>query len=197
MTGSIGVGQAGELNGTVTTAAPSYDLTGLGRGDWIHRGRANNFANYDRKSGVTPLITNVATIGAGEAHGVYYNVNRRASWSDGTPTASVVDDIYYAWSNGATNSGFQFTVKADTTERTLYFWGGGDRCEGTLWAHLSDASAADYVDVQSVAAAWHSLYTINYRADSPNQTLTITYLKTSTNGIAPSSTEASISRQPG
>ena len=183
LSGWIGAASAGEVTGSVATAGPSYNLTTLGASDWAHWGRGdtlnNAYGRFDHKSTGGSQISNVTPVGTGETHGSWHDSSRKASWTDGTPTASVTDDTGYIWGNGALNTGLQFTVPADTTERTVYVWCGGNGVTGTLTAHLSDASAVDYVDAQSGGSGmFMSLYTITCRADSTGQTLTIKYLKT-------------------
>jgi hypothetical protein len=57
-------------------------------------------------------------------------------------------------------------------------YAGGYGTQGTLTAHLSDGSAADYTVTASGAGTYTNLYTITYSAASAGQTLTITLTKT-------------------
>ncbi len=85
----------------------------------------------------------------------------------------------YIWSNGALNSGFQFTAPADTSTRTLTVFFGASTATATLSAHLSDGSAADYVTSMTGPGAWQA--TITYHAASSGQNLTVKLLKTGNN----------------
>ena len=174
-------GTSGQLAGAVTAAAPSYNLTVLGAGDWAHWGRGdtgnNAYGRFDHKSSGGSRISNVSLVGAGEVHGSWNDDARKVSWTDGTPTAGVTDDMGYIWSNGALGTGLAFTVPADTTESTLFVlrW---QRHHRHAEAHLSDGSAPDFADAQSGAGMYMNLYSLSYRAGTAGQSLTITYLKT-------------------
>ena len=82
--------------------------------------------------------------------------------------------------SGATalNSGYSFTVPADTTTRTLTVYAGGINTTSSLTAHLSDGSSADVVLTAGTAGLYTNQYTITYHAASAGQTLQITLLKT-------------------
>jgi hypothetical protein len=168
----------GTLSGAQTTAAASYSLTTLGTTDWAHWGRNGTYANFDHKAAGKSQISNVTVVGAGASVGGYAQPSRSVNWTDGAPTASDSGDSGYIWENGATGTGFSFTVPASTTPETLYVYAGGYGTQSTLTAHLSDGSAADYVATASGSGLYTNLYTINFKAGSAGQTLTITLLKT-------------------
>ena len=96
-------------------------------------------------------------------------------WTDGSPLASDSGDHGFIWDNGAVGSGFSFTVPASTATHTLYLYLGGYATVGTLTAHLSDNSAANYVVSPASTTNYTSLYAITFNAASANQTLTIGY----------------------
>ena len=57
---------------------------------------------------------------------------------------------------------------------------GGWNSGGTLTAHLSDGSAADYSDTTPLDSGTYSRnYTLTYRAAAPGQTLRVTWTMTS------------------
>ncbi len=185
---TTGTPSSGSLSGTTATAAASYNLTALGTSDWVHWGRGNVYGNFDHKATGGSQISNVSIVGTGANYGSYYDPSRTVTWSDGTPTASDTDHAYI-WSNGALNSGFSFTVPADTTTRTLTVYAGGNNTQSSLTAHLSGGSVPDYVATAGSAGLYTNVYTITYSAASAGQTLTITLLKTGnlggkTNGSA-------------
>jgi hypothetical protein len=125
---------------------------------------------------VTAQISTYTAIGTGTVQ-TYGNDPRALSWSDGAPTGSGTDNngVYL---NGVQN-GFSLTAPADTTSRVLVVHVGGFNSGGTLRAHLSDSSAADYVDVTATATgAFDRNYTLTYQA-SAGQTLTVTWTNTS------------------
>ena len=75
---------------------------------------------------------------------------------------------------------FSFTAPADTSTRTLVVHVGGYLSGGTLTAHLSDGSAADFVDTTAqVNVSFDRNYTLTYNAGSAGQTLKITWVVTS------------------
>lgn len=172
---------AATLNGSISVAGSSYNLSSSGSSDWVHWGRGGTYANVDRKLSVNQ-ISNVSVVGAGATVGAWTDASRSLSWSDGTPTASGTDDHGYIWSNAnvatAGTTGFSFTAPADTSTRTLYVYAGGKASTSQLTAHLSDNSAADYTaSPVTGASTYANLYTITYKAASASQNLVLTYKK--------------------
>jgi hypothetical protein len=76
------------------------------------------------------------------------------SWSDGTPTATAAGTRTGVFLTNLA-SGFQFTLPADTTPRTLRLYVGAYAARGRLLAHLSDFSAQPYID-RSVFSGPHA-----------------------------------------
>ena len=160
----------GALTGSGTSASTASSLTTEGPADWVHWGDAS----LNRKAGVTAQISTYSVVGSGGVHS-YGNDPRALSWSDGTPTAtgSNSNGLYIS---GAKN-GFSFTAPADTTTRVLTVHVGGWNSSGTLTAHLSDGSAADFVDSTTAASGQYDRnYTLTYNAASAGQTLTISWV---------------------
>jgi len=111
----------------------------------------------------------------------YTNDPRSFVWSNGTPTASG-NDAGGATASGA-GAGFTFTVTADTTTRTLLVYIGGSGTTGRLTAHLSDASAADYVDTSlGGTGRYDGVYTLVFHAASAGQQLRVTWTQASGSG---------------
>jgi hypothetical protein len=169
----------GALSGSGTSASTAVNLTTEGGSDWIHLGdTSGNPTALNRKSGVPPQISNYSIVGAGTA-ATYDNDPRPLSWTDGTPTASGTSNtngIYIS----AIGNGLSITAPANTSAQTLTVHVGGWQSGGTLTAHLSDNSAADYVDTTSVAtASYDRNYTLTYRAATAGQTLTVSWVMTS------------------
>ena len=169
---------SGSLVGQQSTASSGYNLTTLGTTDWIHWGRGGTYGATDRKSTGNKQISDVTVVGTGANVGGWHDSSRASTWTGGSPTASDTNDSGYIWSNGALNTGYSFTVPADTTSRTLTVYAGGYGTVSSVRAHLSDGSAADYVATASGAGTYTNIYTITYSAASAGQTLTITLLKT-------------------
>jgi hypothetical protein len=189
--GSICIADAGLLSGSVTPTVVTdisgnpTDLTALGASDWAYWGRANNYNNFDHKSAGGSQISDKSTFGSAISTGAYSTDSRYCTWTDGAPTASATS-AGCIYENGDLNTGFQFTAPADPNARTLYVWGGGDGATLRLSAHLSDGSAADYVfadqtrtdiDGNPVTGLFNRLFQIDYQANSPLQTVTITMAK--------------------
>ncbi|GEM_PF-2449537 len=176
----------GQLASTASPAGAAYDLSAQNASDWVVWGREGSYDNLDRKAAGGNQIGALDHMGD-PVYGSNLDTNVLVSWNDGAPTASSLDEAGYIFNRGAyltVDSGWSFTVPADTTSRMLYLLcgaGGGGVAtpEVTLTAHLSDGSAPDFVDVQagSVDPYWR-LIAIDYKAGAPNQTLTITYVKT-------------------
>ena len=166
----------GSLTGSGNSASTAVNLTQEGTSDWVHWGDTA----LNRKSGVTAQISNYAVAGAGQVS-TYNNDPRILSWSDGTPLASATDPngVYINFPG----NGFTLTVPADTTARTLTVHVGGWLSGGTLTAHLSDDSAADYVDTTAAAGGQYDRnYVLTYNAATAGQTLKLSWVMTSGTG---------------
>src|ERR1035438_6048786 len=153
------------------------NLTSEGSTDWEHWGDAS----LNHKAAVTAQLSNYTVVGT---KGVlnYSNDLRPISWSDGTPTASAAGDTNGLYITGL-GQGFSFTAPADTTTRTLVAHVGGWKSGGTLTAHLSDGSAADFTDTTATASGQYDRnYTLTYNAGSASQTLTVTWTMISGTG---------------
>ena len=164
----------GSLFASRTLAPPTVNLSDEGTADWAHWGLASP-SSFNHKVGVAPQISNYAVLGSGtilqlDDSSTFY------SWIGGTPTASAntATGVYVI---GLTN-GFRITAPADTTARTLKLyvslWAAGGRFE----ASLSDGSAPAYIDTSLVnsTASSNAVYTVNYRAASPVNSLTISWV---------------------
>jgi hypothetical protein len=170
------VSTTGSLNGSATGSTTPANLTTEGPTDWVHWGDTS----LNRKANVPPQISTYTVVGG--TAGRYSNDPRPLSWSDGTPTVSSTNNLKGLYIRGV-QSGFSFTAPADTTSRTLTVHVGGWRSGGTLTAHLSDGSAADFVDTTPLAnGIYDRNYTLSYQATKPLQTLTVTWVMNSGSG---------------
>lgn len=174
------------LAGSIFAPAGNQDLTTLGTSDWADWGLATA-TDFNHKAGVTQQISNFTTVNApADAVGQTVDVVPNFTWTDGTPTQSTPPtgtavDLDYAT---ALNTGFQFTVPADTTTRLLSAYVCVTNAQGSMTAHLSDGSAPDYVDTSVTNGSLLCMtYTFVYRANSANQTLTLTWVMYQTLGI--------------
>jgi hypothetical protein len=140
--------------------------------DWIHWGRISA-TTPDRKAGITPLISDYTPL----------NTQPRAnsgatvtfSWTDGIHPP-IVSEANEDVSTFDANGGFQITVPADTTVKTLNLYTEVFFGQAQLQATLSDGSAAAITD-QSVndPDAASKIYSIDFRAASAGQALTVTF----------------------
>ncbi len=170
--GPVSGSSSGLLTGSGNSSNSTVDLTTEGPTDWAHWGTTS----LTRKNGVTPQIGGWSIVGSGPA--MYYTNDPRAvSFTDGTEptTGEVYDGIFV---NG--QSGFSFTVPAGTSAHTLTVHVGGYLSGGTLTAHLSDSSAADFVDnTPAVNGQYDRNYTLTYHAASAGKTMTVKWVRNS------------------
>jgi FG-GAP-like repeat len=167
----------GSLQGTGTSATTTVNLTTEGSADWVHWGEAS----VSRKAGVTAQLSTYTKVGSGTVT-TYNNDLRALAWTDGTAAASSSNNRNGFYISGV-SQGFSLTAPADATLRTVVVHVGGYKSGGTLTAHLSDGSAADYIDVTAVAGGQYDRnYTLNYQAASAGQILTVTWKMTSGTG---------------
>jgi hypothetical protein len=146
-------------------------LSTEGTADWAHWGLSGT--SFNHKSGVTSQISNYTPIGNGSIQQFTSN-STLYNWTGGTPTASAsnVDTGLWVVGNG---NGYQITVPADTTQRTLKVYLGLWAAGGRFEASLSDNSAPGYVDTSLVnsTATTNQVFTLTYRAASAGKTLTV------------------------
>src|SRR5262245_36102986 len=165
------------------------DLTAEGPLDWVHWGLYTE-SSLDRKAAVASLVSDFTVLDSTNGYAFVYqfadNYNGY-SWSDGTPTASVTNTTTGVWAYGVPtkDSGFQITVPADTTLRTVKVYVGVFSAKGKFEASLSDNSATPYVDTSfgnQMGNGPSGVYSITYAAQSAGQTLTIKWTLSSGGG---------------
>ncbi|HKF21771.1 MAG TPA: IPT/TIG domain-containing protein, partial [Candidatus Angelobacter sp.] len=159
------------LQFSVADTPLQVNLTSSQNLDWIHWGRVSATLP-DRKGGITPLISDYTAVnGAPSAS----SGNIGFSWTDEYNQAAVSETLADV-ETFAANGGFQITVPADTSVKTLKLYVEVFTGQGQLQASLSDGSAATISD-QSVTDSdiASKVYSIDFRAGSPNQTLTVTF----------------------
>ena len=164
------------LVGSVTSGVAAVNLTTEGASDWVHWGDAT----LSRKAAPAQLSTYTQVGNSGAAR--YSNDLRPISWTDGAPTASSATNRNGLYISGR-NNGFSILAPADPTLRTLVVHVGGWASSGTLTAHLSDGSTADFTDTTAAAASQYDRnYTLTYASLSTGQTLRVTWVMASTGG---------------
>ena len=173
-------GTTGSLAGSLTTPSGAQNLTSLGTVDWAHWG-LTSASSFDHKAGVTSQISNFAVVGTGAANR-YADNAFGFTWTGGTPTASATNSTTGVYIEGVGN-GFQITVPADTTQRTLTVYVDSYHAQGKMVAHLSDASSPDYLNtaINSTSATVQGAFTFVYKAASSGQTLSVTFTNTANN----------------
>jgi len=165
-------GLPGSLSGSNAPPPTNINLSSGGTADWAHWGLSGP-SSFNHKSGVTQQISNFTKIGTGQTQ-QYGNNPNFYSWTGGTPTSTATNTSTGIYVIGL-NNGFQVTVPADTTARTLKMYVGLWAAGGRFEASLSDGSAPTYVDtsISNSAGTTNAVYTLNYQAGSPGQTLTV------------------------
>jgi hypothetical protein len=171
-------GTNGSQTGAVALPPSAVDLTSEGTSDWMHWGLETN-TSANRKTSVSAQISDFTRLGSATV--MRYADNFTAySWSDGTPTATAAGTRTGVFLTNL-SSGFQFTLPADTTPRTLRLYVGAYAARGRLLAHLSDFSAQPYIDRSVFDVSWdneYAVYTIAYAAASAGQQLHVSYSST-------------------
>lgn len=177
------VGNGGGLFGSMAVPAVprQVNLTSEGTLDWAHWG-LNTTSSFDRKAGVTPQIGNYTNVGL-NSPGRFADNPTGFTWSDGAPTTSTVNSTTGIYVGGL-NNGFQITVPADTSPKTLKLYVGLWSAQGKLQATLSDASAMPYTDSSliNLSSTSNGVYTIAFKAASNGQTLKVKWTMLSGQG---------------
>ena len=180
----------GMLTGTVFSRHTAYTVNLMTEGtlDWAHWG-LNGPANVDRKNGVTQQISNVTKLGTAD-YGYFLDSGSTFNWTDGTPTTSAsTSGGIVTGQSGTGGNGYEITVPADTSAKTLRLYVGTWVGQGRLEAALSDGSAPTYVDTSLSSCGggtFDGIYTIQYKAASAGQTLRLRYtLLTDCDGNGP------------
>jgi hypothetical protein len=169
------------VGGSFAVASAPVNLSAQGTADWAHWG-LNNSTSFDHKAGVPQQISNYSVV-QGEAGQVgAASAAVSFSWTGGTPDTSSSGTFTSVYIKGL-NFGFQITVPADTTARTLTFYPGVFNTQGLLTAHISDGSSPDYIDTSlNSSGLLTGAYTISYKAASSGQKLTVKFTQNTMSG---------------
>lgn len=147
------------------------NLTTEGVTDWAHWG-ITDAASFTYKTGVTRQIPNFITVGDATPVVMQGNLINYA-WTDGTPTASAAVTSNAVYIKGQGN-GFTLAIPAGLTQRTLKVYVGALDAKGRLEAILSGGTTyTGFID--SPGALKYGVFTIDFKAASAGQTLTIKY----------------------
>ena len=168
-------GVTGHLSGSGAATLALVDLTQEGTIDWAHYGYPVG-GDKDYKANITSQISYYKTLSGNTATG-YSNNPSSFAWEDGVLTTTEAGTSTGMWRQGVAD-GFQLTVTASTTPRTLLVYVGGYRSNGKLTASLSDQSAPDYGDAsfsRSDTNLYSVTYTLTFNAAQDGQKLTVTW----------------------
>jgi hypothetical protein len=182
---------AGFVDGSFSPveAGSNVDLTTSGKLDWVHWGLYTD-TSVDRKATVAPLISPLSVVGNATCPACFlaayqYGDNANGyTWYDGSPTAYATNITTGLWAYNyplALGSGFKLSVPADTSPKTLQVFVGAYAAEGRLQATLSDGSGSFSSSpspgqtVDNLANGPGGVFSLAYAADSPGQTLTVTW----------------------
>lgn len=167
---------AGSLVPTPFSWSPTYSPINFSDPeviDWVHWGLSGG-TSVDRKSGAN-VISSLTIIGP-DSPTQYTSCADHFTWNNGNvnPTVSDACSGLYLMNQG---DGFQLTVPADTTPKTLKLYVGVQGASGTLQASMSDNSVVPFVDSVGMHAgeAQAGTYSIAFRAASAGQLLTVKY----------------------
>ncbi|MGE5612160.1 MAG: PA14 domain-containing protein, partial [Bacillota bacterium] len=177
-TTSLGVGAGVGINNFFTVYAKDFAA-----GDVISLKQQNNGGlNMYGLVVQARETTNITPIGNGTVQAAD-TPGKTFTWTGGFPTgsATATDDAIAV--SGAGN-GFRFTVPASTVLRRLKVYVGAENTTGQLTATLSDGSVLPYTATLDATnqGLKTAVYTIEYRAELANQTLTIDWTATKDGG---------------
>jgi len=180
---AAGTARAGSLSGayTVLASASTINLTAEGLIDWAHWGYANP-TSFNHLAGVTSQISNFTLIGTGPV--LWFGDNFTGyTWTNGTPQARATRSTSGIYVNSEGN-GFEISVPADATVKTLKVYVGAYAAQMHFEAALSDNSASPYVDesFENASDGPNRIYTLNFAASSPGQKLTVRFWDLSSSG---------------
>jgi len=177
------IGTGGGLSESFSSIATSVDLTTEGTADWIAFAEANwDYTVGSHKAGVHQLISSPAIIGLNEGSGTYFLSGGLFSFEDGTPDVQENNITPMAYVSGPPQTGFELSVKADTTSRTLRLYCSAS-APAQLRAYLSDGSSPVVVDTSLQDNNAQYVFTINFNAASAGQNLIIDLVAVNGGGI--------------
>ncbi len=160
------------FNATHLPPSDTIDLTNEGQIDWVQWGM-NGPGSVNRKAGVSSQIGSYSIIKGGMLR-PYSNNAINYTWSDGTPNGNIQSTNSGVGMSGSGN-GFQLTIPAATTARTLRVYIGVLHAQANFTAALSEKSSMIYSDTaQSDSNDMKNImYVIHFEASSSTQYLTI------------------------
>jgi serine/threonine protein kinase len=172
------------LTGNYAQQNQTYNLTTEGTVDWMDWG-LNTPQDVNRKANVQQQISNFTVTGNATVQRDSYYSNSNIEWFDGTPQPTTALSQVWGVCVTGINNGFSITVPVSTTSRTLRIYVGAKLAHGQLTASLDGKTYTDATldmthDPNSTQA--NGIYTLVFNGSASNQTLTVTYTETETNG---------------
>jgi len=158
---------------SITDTPLQVNLTSPQVLDWIHWGRMSATFPDRKYQATTSLISDYTAVNGAQPSVSPGNI--AFSWSDGD-VFHVLTETTADLKASVTGGGFQITVPADTTVKTLNVYAEVFSGQGKLQVSLSDSSATainDQTITDSDVAS--KIYSIDFRAASAGQTLTVTF----------------------
>src|SRR6266566_5707582 len=164
------------------TPIPQFEVVNLTREgplDWVHWGRFTP-SSVDRKAGVTPQIPDFTPIGASWFGPYQFGDNFNGySWIDGSPTPGVTNTTTGVWMYGR-SKGFQLNIPIGTATNIVEIFVGTYGAVGKFDASFTNlgGTTLTYSDasITNVSNGPGGFYTVTCAADSPGQTLLVTYV---------------------
>jgi hypothetical protein len=176
---------AGFLSVNSVASDDDVDLTSIGKTDWIHWATDPPIST-DRKAAGGSQIGNFATLTGSSLLNRSTSSPIKFTWSDGAaphPTQGGTNTSTYL-----TSGGYSITAPADKTRRRLLFYVGLEHSQCQMHITLSDGSAAAYQDTKWQSSdddALAVVYTIDYSAAGPGQTLNVSWSMVKSLGDGP------------
>ncbi len=164
---------AAKLSGKLVHSTMSVNLSQQGTLDWAHWGLQDS-RSFTHKQDATQRISNFTRIGHAPVIR-FGNSPTKYSWTNGKPQANIHNTTTGIWTFGVHN-GFQITVPADTTPRTLKLYVGVWKAQATLKATISGNKATyNNAALGNISATSNGVYTLTYMASTNGQTLTVAF----------------------
>ncbi len=171
------------LNLTLPTAQlTQVNLTDLGTSDWVHWG-LSTAGSVNRKANVPLQISGLSRIGATLARFAHQpSAWTPHTWRDGTPVATRTG-FAGGIRVGGLNKGYEISAPADTTDRRLYVFLGGQNTLSSIEASISGSGAPPVLrQIGNISGKYRHMLTISYRADSAGQRLRVRQVITAGTG---------------
>ncbi len=169
---------AAQLLATAVQSPTLVNLTGEGTMDWVQWGKAETGDFMTRKSGVVPQISGYTLLGNSGVDN-FGNNPIVFGWTDGTPIA-VYKHVTFGIATYNNGGGFQLSVPAGTTTRTLRVYAGINAATCNVTVTLSGNNPLSYTDTSLSSPTYtpsDGVYTITFRAETNNQTLTVSLVE--------------------